>query len=204
MPELFAVDEKHGCGSTIKLDNGELCLVSVAQSGVIVRSYRTDSFLKAAFGSFFGPILFEEKSPYEAAKLAMLLDIEYADITSLPEFKNLVLCAFVKAIWSCASAAQVCVVLNEASSKARKIDAIEVAMLLWANQRYKTRNPAKKLLTASYDVVYSDGNTRVWDITQDEIQSWAEGSNNMFEKHGLPYRILRIVGKDGTVVWPPT
>ena len=204
MPELFDVDEKHGCNSTIKLDNGEHCLVSVAQSGVIVRSHRTDSFLKAAFGSFFGPILFEEKSPYEAAKLAMLLDIEYADITCLPEFKNPVLCAFVKAIWSCASAEQVCVVLNETSSKARKIDAIEVAMLLWANQRYKTRKPAKKLRTAGYDVVYSDGKTQILDITQDEIQSWAEGSNNMFEKHGLPYRILRIVGKDGTVVWPPT
>ena len=38
MPELLHSSEKVGCGADVRLDSGELCLVSVAQSGVIVRA----------------------------------------------------------------------------------------------------------------------------------------------------------------------
>jgi len=204
MPELFHVNEKHGCGATIKLDTGEHCLVSIAQWGVIVRSYRSDSFLKGDFGSFFGPILFEERGLYEVVKIAMLLDIEYADASSPLELKNPILYAFAKAIWMCASDEHVSVVLNEAKSNAQKIENIDVATLHWANQRSKTRKAAQKIQTPSYGVIFSDNPIQGRDLTQSEIQSWADVSNNLFEENGIPCRILQIVGKNGTILWPPT
>lgn len=202
MPKLLHSSEKVGCGAEVRLDSGELCLVSVAQSGVIVRSYRGDSLSRMVFGRLFGSILFKESNVYEAAKVAMILAAQCTDSTGLLEFRNPVLGAFVNAIWNCSSATQVCVVLNEAKSNAPKTDASDVGLLLWAHQQSMNCKPVKKLQIASYDVIYSDGKTQAWDLTQDEIPSWAEGSNNMFEKDGLPYRICRIVSKDGAVVWP--
>ena len=204
MPELFHIDEKHGCGATIKLDTGEHCLVSVAQWGIIVRSYRSDSFLKGDYGSFFGPILFEERGLYEVIKIAMILDIEYADASSPLELKNPILYAFAKAISMCVSDEHVSVVLNEAKSNAQKMENIDLATLHWANRRYKTRKAPQKLQTSSYGVIFSDDPIEDRDLTQSEIQSWADMSNNMFEENGIPCRILQIVGKNGTILWPPT
>ena len=203
MPELFHVDEKHGCGATIKLDTGEHCLVSLAQWGVIVRSYRSDSFLKGDFGSFFGPILFEERGLYEVVKIAMLLDIEYADASSPLKLQNPILYAFAKAISMCVSDKHVGVVLNEAKSKVQNVTNI-LATLHWVNQRSKTGKAEQKLQTPSYGVIFSDDPTQGRDLTQSEIQSWADMSNNLFEENGFPCRILQIVGENGAILWPPT
>jgi hypothetical protein len=73
MPRLVFSSEKAGCGATIELDNGETCLISVAQSGVLVRSYKK-GILSGVLGSFFGPILYSEKNVYRAAKTAAALD----------------------------------------------------------------------------------------------------------------------------------
>ena len=40
MPKLVYSSEKLGCGATIELDSGDTCMISVAQSGVLVRSYK--------------------------------------------------------------------------------------------------------------------------------------------------------------------
>jgi hypothetical protein len=114
MPELIYSSEKLGCGATIKLDSGEVCVISVAQSGVLIRSYRHGSL----FGSWFGPILYNEKAVYKAAKTAMLLSARYSQKTPLPAFKNPVLSAFANAVWHCSSAGEAAVVINQAAEAA--------------------------------------------------------------------------------------
>src|SRR5262249_24827649 len=53
---LFFADGKHGCGATVRLESGEPCLLSIAQSGILVR--------KTRYG-FFGAELYNEKSVYQ-------------------------------------------------------------------------------------------------------------------------------------------
>ena len=53
-----------GCGVTMQLDSGETCIVSVAQTGVLVK--------KPAF-IFFGATLYNERDVYRAAQSAMTL-----------------------------------------------------------------------------------------------------------------------------------
>jgi len=100
-------------GATIELDNGDTCLISVAQSGVLVRSYEK-GFWGGLLGSFFGPILYNEKNVYRAAKTAAALDSKNARVASL-RFQNPVLTAFAGAVWHCSSAAEVAITLNEAA-----------------------------------------------------------------------------------------
>jgi hypothetical protein len=38
MPKLLRSSETSGCGATIELDSGEVVFVSIAQTGVLVRS----------------------------------------------------------------------------------------------------------------------------------------------------------------------
>jgi hypothetical protein len=112
MPRLVFSSEKAGCGATIELDNGDTCLISVAQSGVLVRSYKK-GFLSGVFGTFFGPILYNEKNVYRAAKTAAVLHSKYPEATGLT-FQNPVLAAFANAVWRCSSATDVAITLNEA------------------------------------------------------------------------------------------
>lgn len=111
MPRLVYSSEKFGSGATIELDSGEICIVSVAQTGVSIRSHKKGMFL----GSFRGPILYRERNVYAAAKTALAL----SSISRAPnphlKFNNVVLNAFAKAVWDCSSAAEVAVVINEAA-----------------------------------------------------------------------------------------
>jgi hypothetical protein len=112
MPRLVFSSEKAGCGATIELDNGDTCLSSVAQSGVLVRSYKK-GFLSSVLGSFFGPILYREQNVYRAARTAAALDSKNPQVTIL-KFQNPVLTAFANTVWHCSSAAEVATTLNEA------------------------------------------------------------------------------------------
>jgi hypothetical protein len=112
MPRLVYSSEKLGCGATIELDSGEICMISVARLGVLVRFYKTGRW-NGLLGSFFGSVLYNEKNVYRAAKTAAALDTKYAQVPSL-KFRNPVLAAFASAVWSCSSAAEVAIVLNEA------------------------------------------------------------------------------------------
>jgi hypothetical protein len=116
MPRLTYSSEKLGCGATIELDNGDSCMISVARTGVLVRSCKKD-YWSRVLGSFFGPILYNEKNVYRAAKTAAALDSKYPQVSSL-KFQNPVLTAFASAVWSCSSAAEVAVALNEAADLA--------------------------------------------------------------------------------------
>jgi hypothetical protein len=118
MPKLLYSTETHGCGATIKLDSQETCMVSCAQSGVLVKSYR------GRFGqfwiNFFGPVLYNEKVTYKAAQTSMALDILFPENRLPTAFHNPVLNTFANAIWHCSTAADVSRVLNEAITEAEK------------------------------------------------------------------------------------
>jgi hypothetical protein len=78
MPELVYSSEKLGCGATIALDNGDICMISVARLGVLVRCYKKRQFL----GSFFGAKLYNEKNLFRAAKAAAALDSKYPTVAT--------------------------------------------------------------------------------------------------------------------------
>jgi len=115
MPRLIYSSEKHGCGATIALDSGDACLISVAQAGVLVRSYK-QGFFSGLIGSFFGPTLYQEKNVYKAARTAHALSVAFPTVPQL-KFKNPVLQAFSTAVWHCSSPAAVAIVLDEMADK---------------------------------------------------------------------------------------
>lgn len=119
MPKLLRASETSGCGATIELDNKEILFVSVAQAGVLVRRIDVKrGVIKALLSNFFGPNLYDEKSVYKNALTARELSGAFPELPNL-SFKNPVLTAFANAIWHCASAAEVTVVLNEAQASAK-------------------------------------------------------------------------------------
>ena len=118
MPKLLRSSETAGCGATIELDNGEVVYVSIAQTGVLVRRWDMNGgSIKSLLSNFFGPKLYNESSVYKNAQTARALSLIYPEQASPLSFKNPVLAAFSNAIWHCASAAEVCTVLNEAVAK---------------------------------------------------------------------------------------
>jgi len=114
MPKLLYSNETHGCGATIKLDSQETCMVSCAQSGVLVKSYR------GRFGQFWinfcGSVLYNERIVSKAAETAMALEILFP-VSLLPvKFENHVLNAFANAIWQCSTATEVSRVVHQAAN----------------------------------------------------------------------------------------
>ena len=116
MSTLIYSSETLGCGATIQLASGDFCIVSVAQSGVLVRSY-SKGFLGRLLGSFFGPILFNEKNVYTCAQTAMTLSEQFPQKHPSLSFKNVVLSSFANAVWHCSSPAEVSVTLNQAKAR---------------------------------------------------------------------------------------
>lgn len=119
MPKLLRSSETAGCGATIKLDNGDVVYVSIAQVSVLVRKWDTSGGLvKTLLSNYFGQKLYSESSVYKNAQTAEALGLIYPDqAAALPQFKSPVLAVFANAIWHCGSAAEVCIVLNEAAAK---------------------------------------------------------------------------------------
>jgi hypothetical protein len=127
--ELLYANERLGSGATLRLDSGEVCLLSVARSGVIVRTYR------GRFGrmmvSFFGSTLYEERNASKAAAVGWMLFERYPKAIPLT-LRNPVFSAFLNAIWHCPDAVQVGIALNEASESLGSI----------AGRRAADREPA--------------------------------------------------------------
>ena len=56
VPKLLRSSEAHGCGATIKLDNGDVVYVSNAQVGVLVRKWdMSGGFFKTLLKQFLWP-----------------------------------------------------------------------------------------------------------------------------------------------------
>ncbi len=202
MPELIYSSETFGCGATIKLDNGDVCIISVARSSIIVRSYRHGSL----FGSFFGPILYKEKSVSKALNMAMNLAGQYPKRTVLPPFRNMLLDAFAHTIWHCSSAPAVRATLNEAAVNEAAVNAqvedICKAAGMGAASEAAENRKAEMRVPLTRQVIYSDGQTSEVSLMPWEIDRWAVGSNELFERESRPYRIVRIIDSDDAIVWP--
>jgi hypothetical protein len=68
MPKLLRFSERVGRRITIRLDSGEPCLISVAQTGVLVKIPRI---------VFLGATLYSEGTVYKAAKTGMALTQQF-------------------------------------------------------------------------------------------------------------------------------
>jgi hypothetical protein len=102
---FFADSPKRGCGATALLASGEPCILSIAQSGIVVKKSRH---------FFFGSVLYNEKNVYLNARrtgaLAYLFpDKQFPESISSPSLR-----AFFNAILHSRSAVEVCTTLNEA------------------------------------------------------------------------------------------
>lgn len=116
MPTLLRSSETNGCGATIKLANGEVVYVSIAQVGVLVRRMdMSGGFFKTLVSNFFGAKLYNESNTYKNAQTALALRSAFPNQAPELNFENAVLAAFANAVWNCGSAAEVCTVLNEAA-----------------------------------------------------------------------------------------
>jgi hypothetical protein len=114
-------DGKYTCYANVRLDSGDACYISVAQSGVVVK--------KSRFGAF-GPVLYKETIVYKAAMTAKALHYLYADNRTPPGIDNPVLKAFTNAVLHCSSAADVSGVLNQAIEVAERTSATPIGELL--------------------------------------------------------------------------
>jgi hypothetical protein len=203
MPKLLRSSETAGCGATIELDNGEVVYVSIAQTGVLVRRwYMNGGLIKSLLSNFFGPKLYNESSVYKNSKTARALSLMYSEQAPPLCFKNPVLAAFANAIWHCASAAEVCAILNEAAAKNPELEQ-DTDTAAWQKAFDAAKNwPPKRppeMTPASYQVIYSDEVTQETRLTPAEIENWvAESSKADADK---PYRIVRVLDPQGKVVW---
>jgi hypothetical protein len=111
--KLIYHSERLGCGATFELDDKNKCMISVARSGVLVKSY------PGRF-SFFGSILYNEKNVYKAGKTGVALSLLFPEPHLPVVFKNPVLGAFANAVCQCSTAAEVATTLNEAVINAEK------------------------------------------------------------------------------------
>src|ERR1700730_3922254 len=94
----FADDKRNGCGATVRFETGEPCLLSIAQSGIIVKQSR--------YG-FFGAMLYSERVVYKNVRSAAPLAYLFQDKRIPDGVSNPVLRAFFNAIVHCSSAAEV-------------------------------------------------------------------------------------------------
>lgn len=109
MTQILYFSETEGRGATLRLASGEPCLISIAQSGVLVK--------KSRFG-FFGTILYNETNPIKAVTTAEALEFLFPDKIIPDVFTDRVLISFVNAIWRCSTTSEVKVTLNEAIQNA--------------------------------------------------------------------------------------
>src|SRR6516165_8878303 len=104
---FFADSPQAGCGATVRLDNGEACLLSIAVTSVRLK--------KGRFG-VFGPLLYKEKVSYRAALAAQILGFMFPDSLLPAKFpSNPVLRAFTNAVLHCPSCAEVAAMLKTVS-----------------------------------------------------------------------------------------
>jgi hypothetical protein len=153
-------------------------------------------------GGLRGAKLYNETNIYKATKTALALAAMYPE-PSLA-FKNPVLSAFANAVWHCSSAAQVCIVLNEAMAHAPQTeeDAEHLSGLLKAFQEANKKPPKRlpEMTPATYVVVYSDGRRIEKCFVPMEIDEWIVRANADLDSRG-ECRIVRIIDANGKIVW---
>lgn len=114
MPRLLSSSEKVRSRAAIELASKEVCIVSVAEAGVVVRAYRANGFVARLVGSRIGPVLYREKNVYAATKTAAVLTARFPEQSGALAFRNPVLRALANTVWHCSNAAEVMLALNDA------------------------------------------------------------------------------------------
>jgi hypothetical protein len=99
------------CYANVKLDSGEPCFISIAQSGILVKRSRL---------GLFGPALYKQSDLYKNAMTAKALHYLYPTKKTPAGITNAVLQAFTNAVLHCSSAAEVTNVLNGAIQTAER------------------------------------------------------------------------------------
>jgi hypothetical protein len=99
----FTDDGPRGCFANVRMDNGDPCWISIADTGVLVK--------KSKIG-LFGEKLYESKEPGKTVTALWKL---YPESLTPPEIKHIVLQAFTNAVLHCSDMAEVKKVLNGAS-----------------------------------------------------------------------------------------
>jgi hypothetical protein len=112
---LYYADQKHGirrgCGATIRLESGEPCFLSIAQSGVLVKRSRS---------GFFGAVLYNEKVVYKNSLCGLALAYLYPEKRFPDDVCDPNLGSFMNAILHCQNSSDVTKILNEAIETAEK------------------------------------------------------------------------------------
>lgn len=104
-------DSRTGCYANVRMDNGDPCWISVAQTGVVVKKSRV---------GLFGAKLYEQKRAYDAAMTAKALAYLYPDRLTPADMTNPVLSSFTNAVLNCSTLAEATRVLNEAVREAER------------------------------------------------------------------------------------
>jgi hypothetical protein len=107
----YADSLSRGCGANVRFKNGEPCMLSIAQSGILVKKSRL---------GLLGAVLYNEKNVYINAQRTGALAYLFPDKRFPAEIESPILRAFLNAILHCRSAAEVCRVLNEAIALAER------------------------------------------------------------------------------------
>jgi uncharacterized protein (UPF0248 family) len=203
MPRLLRSSETMlAIGSTIELDSGEVISTSIARSVLVTLAWRKqDGFLKRLL-SGYGQKLYYEDHLYKNAGTALTLRVMYPEQATELNFKNPVLAAFSNAVWHCATAAKVCIVINEAASKSSDDpeNAAVMASMWAAYQAAQNWSPSNSPVR-TYNVAYSDGTTQEIRFIPSEIDRWVRESNKAKADENNPHRIVRVVDQQGRVVW---
>jgi hypothetical protein len=97
-----------GVGATIRLDNGDVCVLSLAATSVLVRKRRS---------AFSSETLYWEKDRSTIFRAVLALRVLYPTIAFPGKTKDRRLVAFANAIWHCDSAQQVASALKGANAK---------------------------------------------------------------------------------------
>lgn len=105
----LADNSKWGCGATVRFPSGEPCMLSIAQSSIIVKKSRL---------GILGAILYKEKDTYKNVRCSVALSYLFPNRLVPTEIMDPNLCAFLNAILHCKNATQVCTELNGAVAKA--------------------------------------------------------------------------------------
>jgi hypothetical protein len=112
---LYYADQKHGirrgCGATVRLESGEPCWLSIAQSGVLVKKSRS---------GLFGAVRYHEKVVYKNSLCGLALAYLYPEKLFPDNVCDLNLRSFMNAILHCHNASDVTQTLNEAIETAEK------------------------------------------------------------------------------------
>ncbi len=104
-------DSRIGCYANVRMDNGDPCFISVAQTGVLVKKSRV---------GLFGAKFYHQRRIYDAAMTAKALAYLYPERLTPPDVTNPVLNSFTNAVLHCSTLAEATRVLNEAVREAEQ------------------------------------------------------------------------------------